>query len=424
MTLSPLLHRPRRRPAPEPSRYRDVLALPNVTRLLAGAVIGHLPVAMAPLAILIAVRADGGSLRLAGILAAVYGLAAAIGQPLWGRLLDRHGHRVAIGVTALASTTAFLALALLSPAGHPAPAAVIAAAAGLCTPPLEAALRVLWPHVVESPQHRRAALALDACAQELVFIGGPLLVLGLDAVTGTVLVLTATAAIGLGGSALFLSAPPTRTWQPVPTRTHWLGPIRVPGLRALAAALFGAGITLGALNVVALAAGERHHAGYLSTMIPAALAAGSLTGGLLFGRRTWPGSPARQLLLIGAGFLLGSLPMLADPAPPLAIAAAVLPGLFLAPLLVTGFHALDVLVPRSTLAEASAWLIACLGLGQAAGTALAGLVPSTAPAGTAAVAAAGAALGLFLLLVTRRHLTLQTPKGVGRQSAEPLAGSR
>lgn len=159
-------------------------------------------------------------------------------------------------------------------------------------------------------------------------------------------------------------------------------------------------------------------------MIPAALAVGSLTGGLLFGRRTWPGSPARQLLLIGAGFLLGSLPMLADPAPTLAIAAAVLPGLFLAPLLVTGFHALDVLVPRSTLAEASAWLIACLGLGQAAGTALAGLVPSTAPAGTAAVAAAGAALGLFLLLVTRRHLTLQTPKGVGCESAEPLTGSR
>ncbi|MFG2210568.1 MFS transporter [Streptomyces sp. NPDC048638] len=424
MTTSPLLHRPRRRPTRTPSRYRDVLALPYVTRLLAGAVIGHLPVAMAPLAILIAVRADGGSLRLAGVLAAAYGLAAAIGQPLWGRLLDRHGHRVAIGVTALASTAAFLALAVLDPAARPAWAAVIAAAAGLCTPPLEAALRVLWPHVVDSPNQRRAALALDACAQELVFIGGPLLVLGLDAVASTGLVLTATAAIGLAGAALFLSAPPTRSWQPDLTRAHWLGPIRLPGLRALAAALFGAGISLGALNVVALAAGERHHAGYLSTMIPAALAVGSLTGGLLYGRRPWPSSPTRQLLLIGTGFLLGSLPMLTDPAPALAIAVAVLPGLFLAPLLVTGFHALDVLVPRSTLAEASAWLIACLGLGQAAGTALAGLVPATAPAAAAAVAAGGAALGLLLLLGTRRHLTPHSGSGAGRESAEPLAGSR
>ncbi|MCX4826566.1 MFS transporter [Streptomyces sp. NBC_01142] len=325
MTTSPLLHRPRRSAVRAASRYRDVLATPYVTRLLAGAVIGHLPVAMAPLAILIAVRADGGTLSFAGVLAAVYGLAAAIGQPLWGRLLDRHGHRLAIGLTSLASTAAFLVLAFLHPADHQAPAAVVAAAAGLCTPPLEAALRVLWPHVVDNPQHRRAALALDACAQELVFIGGPLLVLGLDAVNGTALVLTATAVIGGVGAALFLTAPPTRTWQPVPTRTHWIGPIRVPGLRALAAALFGAGITLGALNVVALAAAERHHAGYLVTLIPAALAVGSLTGGLLYGRRTWPGSPARQLLFIGGGFLLGSLPMLADPVPALAIAAAVLP---------------------------------------------------------------------------------------------------
>ncbi|MEW1760389.1 MFS transporter [Streptomyces cyaneofuscatus] len=424
MTTSPLLHRPRRHPARPSSRYRDVLALPYVSRLLAGAVIGHLPVAMAPLAILIAVRADGGSLRLAAVLAAVYGLTAAIGQPLWGRLLDRHGHRVAVGITALASTAAFLALAFLNPAAHPDPAAVLAAAAGLCTPPLEAALRVLWPNIVQSPPQRRAALALDACAQELVFIAGPLLVLALDAVTGTPLVLTATAAVGLAGAALFLSTPPARSWQPVPDRTHWLGPLRVPGLRALAAALFGAGITLGALNVVALAAAERHHAGYLSTLIPAALAIGSLTGGLLYGRRSWPGSPARQLRLIAIGFLLGTLPMLADPAPALAIAVAVVPGLFLAPLLVTAFHALDGLVPRGTLAEASAWLIACLGLGQAAGTALAGLAPPTAPAAAAAVAAAGAALGLLRLLSTRRHLTLNTPPDAGHESAEPLSGSR
>ncbi|TLQ39269.1 MFS transporter [Streptomyces marianii] len=421
MTTSPLLHRPSGPTAPTTPRYRDVLATPYVTRLLAGAVIGHLPVAMAPLAILVAVRADGGTLSLAGALAAVYGLAAAIGQPLWGRLLDRRGHYLAIGVTAVVSAAAFAALAFLHPAQYPGPAAVVAAVAGLCTPPLEAALRVLWPHVVHSPHERRAALALDACAQELVFIGGPLLVLALHTLTGTTLVLIATAAIVLAGCALFLTTPPTRTWKPSYTPTHWLGPIRIPGLRALAAALFGAGITLGALNVVALAAAERHHAEYLSTMMPAALAAGSLIGGLLYGRRTWPGSPTRQLLAIGGGFAVGSLPMLADPIPALAITTAVLPGLFLAPLLVTAFHTLDFLVPRHTLAEASAWLIACLGLGQAAGTALAGLVPAaTAPAAAAGVAAGGAAAGFVVLWATRRRLT----PDAGHPATPPTAPSR
>ncbi|MET9779386.1 MFS transporter [Streptomyces sp. NPDC006367] len=205
MTTSLLMHRPPR-PAGRTARYRDVLTIPHVPRLLAGAVIGHLPVAVDPLALLIAVRADGGSLRLASVLAAAYGLTAAIGQPLWGRLLDRHGHLLALGVTSLASAAAFLALVTLRPAAHPVPAALLASAAGLCTPPLEAALRVLWAYVVNDADERRAALALDACAQKVVFIGGPLLVLALDILTGTALVLTATAVTGLAGTALFLSA--------------------------------------------------------------------------------------------------------------------------------------------------------------------------------------------------------------------------
>ncbi|MFF9785682.1 MFS transporter [Streptomyces nigrescens] len=401
MTTTPLMPRPARRSV---VRYRDVLAVPYVPRLLAGAVVGHLPVAMAPLAILIAVRADGGTLSLAGALAAIYGLAAAIGQPLWGRLLDRHGHTVAIATTTLASSAAFVLLASLRPTNSPAAAAVTAATAGICTPPFEAALRVLWPHVLEDGQQRRAALTLDACAQELVFIGGPLLVLGTDAIADGPVVLAATAGIGLAGTAVFLSAPPTRTWQPAATRADWLGPLRVPALRALAGALFAAGTTLGAMNVVALAAAERHHAGYLSTLIPAALAAGSLLGGFVYGRCTWPGSQADQLQAIGAGFLAGTVPMLVDAAPTLAIVSAAVPGLFLAPLLATSFHALDTLVPSHTLAEAAAWLIACLGLGQAAGTALAGLMPATFPSAAAGVAVCGAAAGSALIVLTRHHL--------------------
>lgn len=43
MTTSPLVHPPARS-----ARYRNVLTIRRVLRLLAGAVIGHLPVAMAP----------------------------------------------------------------------------------------------------------------------------------------------------------------------------------------------------------------------------------------------------------------------------------------------------------------------------------------------------------------------------------------
>ena len=48
--------------------------------------------------------------------------------------------------------------------------------AGVATPPLEPALRTLWPSVL-SPRQVPSAFALDAAAQELIFVLGPLVVL-------------------------------------------------------------------------------------------------------------------------------------------------------------------------------------------------------------------------------------------------------
>ncbi|WP_331752869.1 MFS transporter (plasmid) [Streptomyces sp. NBC_00637] len=399
MTTAPVL--PRQQDV-RTARYRDILTTRYVPRLLSGAVIGHLPVAMAPVALLLAARADGATLQTSGLLAAVFGLTAALGQPAWGRLLDRRGHLKAVGAPALLSGAAFTLLAFVRPADHPVLAAVLTAAAGLSTPPTEAALRVVWPAILRHEAERRAALALDACAQEVVFIVGPLLVLALQP-AGPVLLLSTTAAAGLAGTALLLSASPARTWQAtVAHSTDWLGPLRARGLQALAAVLFGVGITLGSLNVYAVAAAESHAAPHAATLIPAALAVGSLLGGLCYGSRRWPGAPVTQLGILGAGFLTAALPLLTDPAPGVAIAAALLPGVFLAPLLVVSFHTLDVLVTEGTLAEASAWLVACLGLGQAAGTALSGLVSHQAPEAAAAVGVAGAAASCVLLVLTRR----------------------
>ncbi|MFI9311068.1 MFS transporter [Streptomyces triculaminicus] len=412
--------------SPDADRYQDVLTTPHVGRLLVGAVTGHLPVAMAPPALLLAVRADHGTLALAGLLAAIFGLTAAFGQPLWGRCLDRRGHTLTLAVTAVASSTTFAVLATIHTPTHPWTAAVLTAIAGLTTPPLEAALRVLWPHVLRHDAQRRAALALDASAQEVVFIAGPLLVLALEAITGPRTVLTATAVIGLAGTALFATTPPARTWQPTPTASRdWLGPLAPTGTRLLAVGLFGAGVTLGALNVVALTTSERHHAGYLATLIPAALAVGSLTGGLLYGRRQWRTTPAAQLRHASTGLLLGLLPLLTDPPTPLAIIAAALPGLFLAPTLITCFTALEDLAPAGTLAEATAWLIASLGLGQAAGTALAS-APSPLPQAPTAVALLGAFLSCLLFTTHQLHITPVTGQKIPlpTKPSTPLRTSR
>ncbi|MFJ4184210.1 MFS transporter [Kitasatospora sp. NPDC089509] len=388
-----------RGPTQDSSSYGAVLRAPHVARLLGGTLIGRLPTGMAPIAILLLVRAEHGPLALAGALGALYGLASALGQPLLGRLVDRHGQtRVLVAATATAST-AFLLLPCTGPARHPVVAALTVLLAGLSTPPLEAGLRALWPVLLPDAGRQRSALSLDSSTQGLVFVAGPLLAAGFAAGAGATTALVATAALGLLGTGLVVTARPSRTWLPAESveAMHWAGPLRVPGLRVLFAALIGTGVALGAVNVLALAAAERHHAGWLAGVMPAALSIGSMLGGLAYGRHAWPGAPARHLVAASIGFAAGWLPLLPDPAPAVAVLGTVLPGTFLAPLLTAAFLTVDRLAPEGESTEAFAWLIACIGIGQAAGTALASLADPAGPLLVATVPLAGAAFALWLL---------------------------
>ncbi|MER7702402.1 MFS transporter [Kitasatospora sp. NPDC097605] len=381
------------------SSYRAVLGSPHVTRLLVGTLIGRLPTGMAPVAILLLVRSEHGSLALAGLLGALYGLASAIGQPLLGRLVDRYGQTAILYASAPVASAAFLLLPCTGPTRHPALASLVVLVAGLATPPLEAGLRALWPHVLPDPDRRRAALSLDSSTQGLVFVIGPLLATGFAAGAGATAALAATAALGLLGTGMVVTAEPSSSWTPNATagRTHSLGPLRVPGLRVLFAALAGTGVALGAVNVLALAAAERHHAGWLAGVMPAALSVGSMLGGLAYGRRVWPGAPARHLVTAATGFAAGWVVLLPDPVPVVAMLGAVLPGSFLAPLLTAAFLTVDRLTPEGESTEAFAWLIACIGVGQAAGTGLSSLASAAGPLLVAVVPLAGACVALWLL---------------------------
>ncbi|WP_181799135.1 MFS transporter [Kitasatospora acidiphila] len=388
------------------SSYRAVLGTRHVARLLGGTLIGRLPTGMAPIAILLLVRTEHGSLALAGLLGALHGLAAAVGQPLLARLVDRQGQTRVLVASTLIASAGFLLLPCTGPVRHPVLAALTVLAAGLATPPLEAGLRALWPVLLPDPERRRTALALDSSSQGLVFIAGPLLATSASAIIGAHGALVATAALGLLGSGIVASTAPSRSWVPTAAAgpAHWLGPLRVSGLRVLFAALCGTGVALGAVNVLALAAAERHHAGWLAGVMPAALSVGSMLGGLAYGRRAWAGAPARHLVAASLGFAAGWLPLLNDPVPAVAALVAVLPGTFLAPLLTAAFVTVERLAPDGETTEACAWLIASIGVGQAAGTGLASLANSGGPLLVALVPLAGAYAALWLLRRFNDHL--------------------
>lgn len=122
--------------------YLEILRARHATRLLVGTLVGRLPNATAAIAIVLFIRAEGGTYSLAGALAAIYGIANAVGQPLLGRLVDVRGQpRVQLPAAVLSA----LSMAVFAFWGtDPLPLAYVAvAAAGLFAPPLEGGLRAL-----------------------------------------------------------------------------------------------------------------------------------------------------------------------------------------------------------------------------------------------------------------------------------------
>ncbi|MFI5982118.1 MFS transporter [Streptomyces sp. NPDC051555] len=398
---------------PQPrATYGAVLGSRHVARLLGGTLIGRLPNGMVPVGLALWITGVGGSLAFAGMLSALYGLASGLSQPVKGRLMDRFGQTRVSGPAVILNSSSLLALPVIGASGHPAVVTAAVSVAGLCTPPLEAGLRALWAAVLADPGRRRIAVSLDTGTQGLLYIVGPLLVTALAAARGPGLALVTTAVLGLLGTVIVLTAPPSRRWRPATTDGgETRGRLLSPGLLMLYLALAGTGCAIGSMNVWSVAMAASHHMELLSGAIPAAFSTGSFLGGLLYGRRVWPGSSAAQLLVGAACFLTGWLPLLTLPGPRAAIAAVAVPGLFLTVVVSCAFMTVDTLAPPTRTTEAYAWLILSVGVGQAAGTALAGALAAHPLAG-AALPAVGAAVSLSFLTAARRRLT---PAGASRQ---------
>ncbi|MFD4247517.1 MFS transporter [Streptomyces sp. NPDC058525] len=383
--------------------YGAVLGSRYVARLLGGTLIGRLPNGMVPVSLVLWISAGGGSLAFAGLLAAIYGLASGLSQPLKGRLMDKYGQTRVSVPAVLLNSSCLVALPWIGAAGQPVAVTAVVGFAGLITPPLEAGLRALWPTVLPDAGRRRVVQALDTGSQGLLYIVGPLLASWLATAHNPDIALWATAALGLAGSAIVLSAGPSRYWRPAADGPAGTGRLMSAGLVLLFTALAGTGFALGAMNVWAADMAATHQMATLSGVLPAAFSTGSFLGGLVYARRTWPGTTTTQLITTSTLFLLGWLPLLADPGPRAAVALAGIPGLFLTLIITNGFHVVDALAPTSRTTEAYAWLILSVGTGQAAGTALAGAL-SDSPQILASLPAAGAATALTVLIVARPKL--------------------
>ncbi|MFE2076994.1 MFS transporter [Streptomyces misionensis] len=398
--------------------YLEILRARHALRLLTGTLVGRLPNATAALALVLFVRAAGGTYSLAGALAAVYGVANAVGQPVLGRLVDLYGQpRVQLPAAVLAA--AAMTVFAFSGTGSLALAYGAVGVSGLCAPPLEGGLRALWPSVLRGEERVHRAYAMDAVAQEVMFTLGPLLVTVCAAVWDARAALLVPNVLGVLGALSVVVSPPSRAWRSAPREAHWLGALRSPGLLALLGAFLFVGIALGSITVAAVSYADGHGGDAVYGWLMAGLGLGALVGGSVYGARQWSGVPERRLRVLVALLAVCYLPLMLVPGAVAMVLLSVVSGVFLAPCIACAFILVDRHAPRGTVTEAFSWLVTTFTVGSSVGTGLTG--PVVQAGGTVwgfAVPGVAGAVSLLVLLGTGRVLAAPVRGAVVAASSE------
>ena len=138
-------------------------------------------------------------------------------------------------------------------------------------------------------------------------------------------------------------------------------------MRTVFGVLVAFGTAVGIVQVAVPAFAADRGSAAAGGVLLAALSAGSLIGGLVYGARSWPGALPRRLALVLLG-LGAAFALLAVAGSEAALAALlVLSGLLLAPTTVIGSTLLDTVAPPGTVTEAFTVMVMAIVVGTARG---------------------------------------------------------
>ncbi|MGN9839686.1 MFS transporter [Nonomuraea sp. H19] len=353
--------------------YRRLLAIPGVPTLLLVGLLARVPATATGMALTLHVAEV---LKLGWVEAGVVTMAStigmAIGSPLSGRLVDKHGLRPVLAVTTVAQA-AFWACAWALP--FPALAGA-AALAGLLSLPVFNVIRQCLAAMVPVEQ-RHTGFALDSMLVELSYMVGPALaVAGITTLGSGPTMAIIGAGMTVAGLGLILLNPPTRSpaelvaqeRQAVKVlRRQWFTPAFAALLGTVAATTFVLAATELSLIATMTDAGQTGWIG---------LAVGiwcvySLIGGLVYGGLRHGVQP---LTLIGGMGLLTVPVGLASGDWRWLILALLPAGLLCAPSLASTVNAVSSWVPAGARGEAMGFHSTALLIGIAAASPVAGAV--------------------------------------------------
>ncbi|WP_049277069.1 MFS transporter [Pseudomonas putida] len=340
-----------------------------------------------------------GSYGLAGAVAATFVFIYALLSPQVSRLVDRFGQRRVLPAAAGLSVLGILLLVACSYWQTADWTLFAGAALAGFMPSMSAMVRARWTAVYRGQPQLQTAFALETVLDEVTFIAGPPISVGLSvAVLPQAGPLAAAVLLTIGVLALAVQV----STEPLVEADAANGQgtvsvLRLADVRLLTLLLVAMGVIVGTVDIVSVAFAEQMGMPAAASAVLSCYAIGSCLAGLVFGALKLH-TPLRKLLLLGGlATAATTLPLLLA-GNIVGLAGAVLvAGLFFAPTMIVAMALVERIVPPSKLTEGMTWLLAGLNVGVADGAAASGQVVDVLGAKAGFNVALGAGVAVFLV---------------------------
>ncbi|MGK9234281.1 MFS transporter [Inquilinus limosus] len=388
-----------------PNPYAEIFRVPGAKAFSAAGFIARLPLAMVTLGIVTMLSQARGEYALAGAVSATFALSNALIAPQISRLVDRHGQgRVAIPAT-IVTVAAMAGLMLATRLGAPDWTLYLFAVGAGAMPSMTALVRARWTELYRDTPQLRTAFAFESVVDEMIFMTGPILAIGLSVTVfpeAGPLAATLLLAVGV---ALFSRLKATEPPVHAPEAGRSRSVIRLGSIRVIGLTMVAIGAIFGTAEVTAVAFAEAHGHTAAASLVLAAYALGSLIVGLVFGAIKPRISLAAQFVLAIGLAALTTLPLLVvDSIPALAL-VLFLAGAAVSPTVITAMGLIERLAPPSQLTEGITWAMTGIGIGMAVGSSISGRVIDEFGAASGFwVSVAGGATALAIALLGQRWL--------------------
>lgn len=381
--------------------YRILFQAPGTKGFSLAGLLARLPLPMTGIGIITMLSQLRGSYALAGAVSATFVLTYALMSPQVSRMVDRYGQRNVLPLSAGISALGILLLLGCTYWHTPDWSLFAAAVLAGFMPSMSAMVRARWTAIYRGNPHLQTAYSLETVLDELTFIAGPPLSVGLSvAVFPQAGPLAAVVLLALGALALAAQVstePPAATTEELNTRLASI--FRLADVRLLTLLMVAMGVIVGTVDIVSVAFAEQMGSPAAASIVLSCYAIGSCAAGLLFGGLKLKTPPHKLLLLGGLATAATTLPLLMAGSIASLSGAVLVAGIFFAPTMIVAMTLVERIVPERQLTEGMTWLLAGLNVGVAIGAAASGQRVDMAGARDGFDVAFAAAVAVLLLAI-------------------------